>query len=272
MIENVRLVICDIDFTLVNNARNLTPRTKAVLEQLHAEGYLVGIGSGRPLDEISKYAQNWGLSFEFDVLVGMNGGALWDEKAQKEYSYYPMKKEWLKEVVDMMSFVDNNPFVYKGHKILAKRNDEIMRASAGKTGKEVIVANDLSDFYAEDFGKIMFRVTLEDMQKVEAKFENYPFVEYKGFKTQPTLYEFANAQVSKAYGVRQYCEMNGFSIDEVLAFGDTSNDNEMLKECGWGVCMCNGSDDTKACANEISKFSNDEDGLAIYLEDNLLNK
>ena len=52
-----------------------------------------------------------------------------------------------------------------------------------------------------------------------------------------------------------------------MAFGDTSNDNEMLKVAGCGVCMINGTDDTKACANAITTYDNDHDGLAIYLEE-----
>ena len=52
-----------------------------------------------------------------------------------------------------------------------------------------------------------------------------------------------------------------------MAFGDTSNDNDMLKVAGCGVCMINGTDDTKASANAITKHDNDHDGLAIYLEE-----
>lgn len=56
-------------------------------------------------------------------------------------------------------------------------------------------------------------------------------------------------------------------LKDVMAFGDTSNDNEMLKVAGCGVCMINGTDDTKACANAITTYDNDHDGLAIYLEE-----
>ena len=56
MIKDVRLVICDIDGTLVKNNRELTQRTKDVIQRLRKHGILFGIASGRPLDELDKKA------------------------------------------------------------------------------------------------------------------------------------------------------------------------------------------------------------------------
>lgn len=47
-----KLVICDIDATLVNEKKELTPRTKKDLIQLHEKGIYFGIASGRPADEL----------------------------------------------------------------------------------------------------------------------------------------------------------------------------------------------------------------------------
>ena len=60
-------------------------------------------------------------------------------------------------------------------------------------------------------------------------------------------------------------------MEEVLAFGDTSNDNEMLKASVWGVCLCNGSEDSKAAANAITEKSNNEDGFAWYMKQHFFN-
>lgn len=43
-----------------------------------------------------------------------------------------------------------------------------------------------------------------------------------------------------------------------------------MLECCYGVCLVNGSDDTKALAKEITKYTAEEDGLAIWIEENLL--
>ena len=47
--------------------------------------------------------------------------------------------------------------------------------------------------------------------------------------------------------------MNNIALEDVAAFGDTTNDNDMIAISGTGVCMCNGSDDTKAIADFITE-------------------
>ena len=52
----------------------------------------------------------------------------------------------------------------------------------------------------------------------------------------------------------------------ILAFGDEDNDMEMIDYAGHGVVMTNGIPTLKKIANDITEFTNDQDGLAIYLE------
>ena len=82
-----KLVICDIDATLVNEKKELTPRTKKALIKLHEKGIYFGIASGRPADELRRNKDYWDLPFDFDFVVGMNGAELWDGVHQKFYSY-----------------------------------------------------------------------------------------------------------------------------------------------------------------------------------------
>ncbi|MPM62035.1 Phosphatase YwpJ [bioreactor metagenome] len=84
------------------------------------------------------------------------------------------------------------------------------------------------------------------------------------------MLEFSDRRVSKAVALEQFCLINQLPLSKVVAFGDMSNDNEMLECSGWGVCMINGSDDTKAIAQDITEFSNDEDGFAHYMEKHYL--
>ena len=53
----------------------------------------------------------------------------------------------------------------------------------------------------------------------------------------------------------------------ILAFGDEDNDLEMIEYAGHGVAMKNGIDELKNIANAITPFTNDENGLAKYLQE-----
>lgn len=272
MDKKIRLVICDIDSTLVNSDRELTDKTREVISRLRKEGVYFGIASGRPLDELEKKAKLWGFDEQFDVLIGMNGSELWDGIHQREYSYFKLKKEWIKEIIEMMERFESNYFIYHHGYILCKKDDEMMHHSATSSDKEIVVMNDAADMYQEENAKIMFRVSEDIMEDIETYVEEHPSPYYKGFKTQSTLIEFADGRVSKAYALKKFCEMNEIALEDVVAFGDTTNDNDMIECSGLGVCMCNGSDDTKAIADDITEKSNDEDGLAWYMMDHFISK
>lgn len=272
MDKKYKLVICDIDGTLVTTDHVLTPKTKETIDKLHEQGTLFGVASGRAIDEVALKARLWGFDYEFDILIGMNGSELRDGFTNTDYEYYLLKTEWIKEIMEMMEQFNTNYFIYKNSTLLCKTVDDNMLTSAKSCKKPVYAAKDDSEFYETENAKIMFRMKEELMPIVEAYLEQHPNPNYKGFKTQSTLIEFADIRISKAYALERFCEMRNISLDEIVAFGDTSNDNEMLKASGLGVCLCNGSDDTKTIADVLTYKSNDDDGFADFVEKHLLNK
>ena len=54
-----------------------------------------------------------------------------------------------------------------------------------------------------------------------------------------------------------------------MAFGDTTKDNDRLA-CCYGVCMANGSEDTKAFSKDVTRYTNNENGVGDYIERHLL--
>lgn len=267
---DIRLILCDIDGTLVTTDRRLTPATKAAIEKLHRHGMYFGIASGRSIDQqLMHQAENWGFDFQFEVLIGMNGSELWDGLQHRRYDYYKLKREWIKEIVELMQPFDLNPFLYYHDKMLCLRVDESTLNSSRKNRTEILVAEDVSQLYAEENAKIMFRIPEEWMEQIENYVNQHPSPYYKAFKTQTTMLEFADRRVSKAVALKNFCANHGLSTDQVAAFGDMTNDNEMIRCSGWGVCMSNGSEETKALSDDVTERSNDEDGFAHYLDEHL---
>lgn len=266
----LRLVLCDIDSTLINDQRQLTSRTKTMIDQLHMRGVEFGLASGRPVDELKRYAPFWGFDFPFEVLIGMNGSELWDEKAQKQYDFYKLKKEWIKEILEAMKPFPSNAFIYRDGKLMVQRVDAMTKKSSVTSQKPIVKIKDDAELYEVDNAKIMFRMSSEQTLKVEEYFEKHPHPHYKAFKTQSTLIEFAHRNISKAYALEKICEHRDYSLENVWSFGDTTNDNAMLQVSGRGICMLNGTEDTKAIADAITEFDNNQDGVAIYIENEFL--
>jgi len=264
--DAIRLVLCDIDGTLYDWDRILSPRTIADINRLHEEGYAFGIASGRPYEELIHYAEDWGFSFPFDIIIGLNGAELYIERTRKLYSYYKLSRETLKKTMEVMSRFEANPFMYWHGKLLAVKMDAMIIKSSKTSQREIVIAKDPSELYAEENVKIMFRMSEEETARAEAWLAEHPDPDYAAFKTQSTLIEFMDPRLSKGFAIREMQKLGEYEPHEILAFGDTTNDNSMLEEAGWGVCLANGSDDTKACADDVTRFSCRDDGFADYLE------
>ncbi|MDD7281429.1 HAD family hydrolase [Floccifex sp.] len=266
-LKNCKCILCDIDGTLYNWSRILSPKTKEVFTQLHNKGYLLGLASGRPYEELCEYAKSWDLDFDFDIIIGLNGAELFVNHQLHEY--YKLSKETLKEVCELMFQFECNPFLYWHKKILCKHIDPMMIKSGQTSNRELVECKNIDELWSEDNAKIMFRMSEDELKKVEDYMTCHTSDKYIGFKTQSTLFEFMDPHISKGFGIDQLCNETNITHAQILAFGDTTNDNSMLEKAGWGICLKNGSQDTKDIADEITKDSCDQDGFANYIIDNL---
>ena len=61
-----------------------------------------------------------------------------------------------------------------------------------------------------------------------------------------------------------------FRSSDIMAFGDSMNDETMILKCGLSVAMRNGLQTIKDEAKFVTRFSNDEDGVADFLEEFVL--
>lgn len=269
MEKKIRLVLCDIDGTLLNSDKVLTDKTKQAIHRLKGQGIYFGIASGRPYSGVAQKIQDWGIQEDVDVLVTMNGVELWDGVHQKMHRYFLLKKEAIQEILETYAPLDLNPCIYMDKHLYCRRVEYPCERSALHNALTLNLVDNNEFFWQEDHEKILFTVDPIRMPEVEAFYEAHKPTGYRGFKSQADLFEFVDERVSKSYGIARFCELNGFTIEEVAAFGDTTNDIEMLRDCGLGICMENGTDDAKCVSNVITR-SNDEDGVAWFIENELL--
>ena len=265
-----KLLVADIDGTLIEHGQEFTEYTKDVIEHLRFQGMQFGLASGRPFEHMFGCSQKWGFSKEFDFFIGMNGAELFDTYSNEVYKFSMLKREDIKEIVDIMDQYECNGFVYEGADMYVQKIDDQATLSAIRNG---ILNYEVDDtfFYSKERAKLMFRFhDLCEVEKVEKHFSLHPSSRYCCFKTQANLIEFSNSKTNKIVALRKYCQLHNISLNDVIAAGDTSNDNEMLEACGLGICLLNGSDDTKACADVVTELECKEDGLAHYLDKNIV--
>ncbi|MBQ1531658.1 MAG: HAD family hydrolase [Solobacterium sp.] len=278
MIEKISVLAADIDGTLALKGGNLMPETRKAFQRLHKEGVLIGVASGRPLDKrIINRAQEWELGFDFDYVIGMNGGELYDKNEGEIEKYYQLKKEDVHDIVSFLAPLPLNVIVYnQGYDDISALHMDAFLIDSQQRNNSVVTIGDVDYVSRFDTGKIEVHVKPEDMPEVMAVVNAHPSENYVCVKTfegpNHVTIEFIDPHINKGLALRQFSEKYNIPLSEFIAFGDMENDIDLLKTAGWGVCMINGADTVKAIAQDVTEYGVTEDGVGRYLFKNWFNR
>ena len=270
MENKFKVIVSDIDCTITRLDHTFSQRNFDAIAKARKAGYLFGLASGRPVEDLLIKYKDWGLDSQFDFIIAWNGCQLYDNQTGIVHKYNYLTSDELKEIIEFMLQFKVSVNMYKPNTYMTNKESNRAWYSAFRNKRQLIIEEDIKKYYEEESGGIMFRTTIEDMPLIEKDIqEKLSNKSYVGFKTQPDLMEFASKQCNKGFALKKYLNLKNIKSEECIAFGDTTNDNEMLAMC-YGVCMKSGSDDTKAVAKEITELTCDDDGFANYIEKHLL--
>lgn len=275
MDKKFKVFVADVDNTLRSREKRIPgQKTISAFEEMHKQGYILGIASGRPLwQHLKDHHKEWKMSFQFDFLIGMNGGEIWTKSTNETKKYSPLTKEQLKKIVLTLNKESGtDPFVYREGLELARYINDEMLESGKRHGNIIEAVSDESELYAEETAKILYRCDTEEIAIHIEELGKQIDPEIACFRTGPELVEFQNKSISKGSGIIQFCNDNNIPLDEVIAFGDAENDIEMLKAAGWSVAVSDAMDDVKEIVDDITEYSCGEDGVGHYLWDHVIKK
>lgn len=243
-------IIFDMDDTLLNNERKITDYTRTVLKKLQHMGHKIVINTARS----KQYDQEY-----FDVLQPdyaiLNGGALIVDARERPIYRAELSVAQTQAFIRALLTVSDNFTV---------QTEDGPYSHLGKYRAQDAVP---FDFSAQEFPHACLKVvaSIEREEDAAALAEQFglSYVSYFGglFK------RFNHPDATKAAGNRRLVELTGGTLDDVIAFGDDLGDLEMLQQAGHGVLMCNAKPELHPLCDHLSRYSNDQNGVARYLED-----
>jgi len=259
-----RLVASDIDGTLIRNDGSLSKRTIAVIDRLHDRGVPVVLVTGRPLRWLR---QLYDQMAEPVPAICANGAVVYDPDTDEVLTASPLSVELLLEVTKKLreavpgimfavEVEDGRSFFYEQAWPLrwAGENDTLraLTSPAELTSAPAVkLLARAAGFAPDEFYELVGR-TLGPLAE-------------STHSSSSALVEISAAGVTKAAGLAWLCEREGFTAQDVVAFGDMPNDVPLLTWAGHSVAMGNAHPAVRAAADEVT-LTNDEDGVAAYLE------
>ncbi|MGI6109293.1 MAG: HAD family hydrolase [Eubacteriaceae bacterium] len=264
--KNVKAVMADVDGTLLDSHGKVTPKTIEAIRKLRDNGILFGLSTGRDAVSCMNLLENWGIDGLVDVIIGMGGGEIYDLTRGTDSASYPLDGRLIHDIMDHYKDMDLNFCIPSKGVLYAPKDDEMIRrlSKADKLPYEVV---DFDELLKTPQGKVMIVCDPSLMDAVVERAKTFDNPDYKSasLKTASILYEYMDPRVSKSNGLREFMESHGWTLDELMTFGDEDNDEDMTRHAGIGVVMENGSTRTKAAADYIT-LDNDSDGIADFLE------
>ena len=259
----IKLILSDLDGTIIDTHNNCDPSVHDVLQDMRKDGIRFAICSGRPVDSYMHMLAHWHLEDVTDYLIGANGGEVLELSTGRREESCTLSEDTVREVIDIYEPMGLTPTLYAGRDLYVAEMTEQVKTVAARIGINPIKA-DILQVLDRPQVKEMFVLDPAKMEEVSAYAAAHPDPRWVCFKTAPDLFEIAHPALGKHVGMKVIEEMSGIRPEEIIAFGDTTNDIPMLERAGWGVCMANGSPDALAAADDTAPACA-ENGFAQYL-------
>lgn len=270
MNKTFKLICSDIDGTLLNKERVLSPKTLQVLGNIGKTVPVILISSRMP--KAMKHLQI-DLGIEDQALIAFNGGLVLSYERglptqllsiEVPITITDLILQFVQKTSIHASLYHQDEWYVPAMDYWAKREQHNT-----KVDPEVASLSEICEHWkTKNIGphKIMCMGAAEEMQSLEDWLQARFGEQLNIYRSKPTYLEISSKKISKLSALafllaRQY----QIDLSEVIAFGDNYNDVELIAGVGHGVAVANAKDALLAVAQEVSP-SNIEDGVALTLE------
>jgi Cof subfamily protein (haloacid dehalogenase superfamily) len=265
----IRLIAFDLDGTVLNSKKEVSPRTQAAIERARAANIHIIPATGRQYHDIHPLLKELASPY----VIANNGAQIFSVPSEELIFSRSFKKETVLAL--LREFREYNSMIFGSYDTKGAFDSKGRGSQTGVTDRKkniglVGIQYPLADIeeliVKENKQVIKLVMKFEDMEERKRAFERYLsrkdlYVTFFGEDN----FEVMPAGVNKGLALKIAAEKLGIPMAEVMAIGDSDNDREMIREAGLGVAMANALDTVKQDARSIT-LSCDEDGAAAAIE------
>ena len=264
-----RLLFLDLDGTLLNDAKEITPGNRESLEGALERGHGVIIATGRPLKSAMALSRRLGLDKPGCYTIAYNGAKIYDWEKQDVIFSCALQIPSVIRVFEKAEELGEHVQTYDSLDVLVepRGEDEALRRYCRMVGMTYRVIGDVHTDLREDPVKCL----VINYEKKDGLLKMQTWIrecmeELDCFFSCEQFLEVVPKGMNKGEAVKMLCRVLGVEIENAVAVGDAANDLAMLRAAGIGVAMCNGVAEVKAAADYITTRDNNHDGVAEVVE------
>lgn len=263
----IRLVVTDLDGTLLRDDLSVSPRTRAALDSVRAAGvHVVPVTARQPVGvrHIAEEAgfEDWAICSNGSLGVHLGTG----ERLWESHLAVQAQQALVQALVAAVPGVLCASVREGGERFVAQEGySAISVYDDHKRDVSTMGSHPVADVLAEPSLKLILRHPEIGVEDLRVRLDRLGLAGFSVTSSGAPFLEVMREGTTKAWGVARLCDLLGIEAHEVLAFGDARNDVEMLAWAGRGVAVANAHAETRAVADEVTA-SNLDDGVARVLE------
>ena len=269
--STIRMLALDLDGTLTNSAKEITPRTRAALDAAMEKGVTIVLASGRPTVGVRPVADTLGLPERGGCILAYNGGKIVDCRTGETLYQRQFPPELIPAVCAFAAETDTAVLSYDKTGVVSERpEDPWVQREAAINRIPAQKVEHLADYLDYPVCKLLMTVPPARMAEVEALAQARFGGQIGVFRSCDFFLELVPLGVGKDTSLDAVLRARGLGPEHLMAVGDGMNDLPMIRYAGVGVAMANADPAVKARADYVTAADNDHDGVAEAVEKYIL--
>ena len=261
-----RAIALDLDGTLTNHEKVVTPKTREALLKAAAKGAVIILASGRPTYGIEPVAECLELQKRGGYILSYNGGNIVNAKTGEKLFSQFLPDEVIPELYAYAKEHGHALLGYAGNEIITEMPDDQYVKEESRINKmNIRKVENLFEAMEPHPTKLLMTGDPTLMLKAEKELVEKLGDRMDIFRSAPFFLELVPKGIDKAKSLTRLLTKINLTPADLIAFGDGYNDLSMLKLAGMGVAMENAAPEVRAEADYVT-LSNEEDGVAAALE------
>jgi Cof subfamily protein (haloacid dehalogenase superfamily) len=256
---NIRLLLADVDGTLVTQEKLLTEQAAAAAQELRDAGITLALTSGRPPRGMSMLIAPLKLE---GAIAGFNGGVFVNPDLSVIESHL-LDAATAKETLSLILDQKLDAWLYTETEWLIRDSKAAHVARETWTVKfDAKVVPSFTDAHLKDAVKIVG--VSDDLDRVAAceKLAQQKLGQRaSAARSQPYYLDVTSPQANKGEVVTMLARLQGIAPEQIATIGDMPNDVLMFRKSGFSIAMGNASDEVKGQASAVTD-SNENEGFA----------
>lgn len=258
----VRLVVTDMDGTLLTPEKQVTHATLTAIGQLKEAGVPVCLVSSRPPKAIAMYFEALGLATPYGAL---NGGIIRDAQG-RTLSSLCLAADAVQAALDMFSVHEVDPWIFSGDDwVVEDATAGYVPLERRVVRLEPVVATNFST-WLDRTGKLTGSSADYDLlERMEGEIGQMLEGRASVARSAPYFLDITPLEANKGHALREMGRLFDIAPHEIACLGDMRNDIPMFDIAGLSIAMGNATDEVASHAH-VQTATNEQDGWAKAIE------